>query len=167
MISKRMMCCLGMIMFLVSGCSYLSEFNMNGDKLHGQTKYEADTAKQLVESLQTRSDKEQIRLGEVIPFEWDRVCIFGMGTSTETINKVLKVEWLEGTHYVGDGRQVLVFVHKGEVVQHLVFRPELINGVRKPAAGESGNCLNNDADAILEVESRTSPEGRIVSLRII
>ena len=93
------------------------------NSLYAQGSYQNDLRQQILLTVKNGQEESQVVLSTLTSFDWDRVCVFGTGTSNQDINRVIGVDWLTGDGYVHDQRQILVFVHNNSVATHLVFRP--------------------------------------------
>ncbi|HEX6134042.1 MAG TPA: hypothetical protein VFZ24_08760 [Longimicrobiales bacterium] len=61
---------------------------------------------------------------QVVPGDWDRVCVFRPGTTYERVDSVLGTAW-SGTRSTGiaarDDATLLVFARGGTVVEHVLY----------------------------------------------
>lgn len=112
----------------------------------------------ILQVLRGTPEGDRVALADVTPFEWDSVCLFGTGASHEYINQVIGFEWLNGKGYVQDQTQHLVFVRDQEVIQRIVFRPEIVWGNFR--SSRMGVCLS-PAEAVFTIDGYDSLDGRI------
>ncbi|MBK8026765.1 MAG: hypothetical protein IPK19_36615 [Chloroflexi bacterium] len=127
------------------------DFGRLADPIHHQTEEQVRWAAQIAESARGMRDGERVTLGDQVPFPWDRVCIFGGGASETFVNETLGFTWLAQRDFVEEDRQIWVFVHDGQVGQHLVLSPPLI-GSRATQDARMGLCLQPQ-EAVFTVES--------------
>lgn len=123
-----------------------------------QTEYQNGVRQEILQVLHKRSEGDPVGLAEMTPFEWDRVCLFGSGASHEYINQVIGFSWLDGKGYLHDQTQVLVFVKDQQVVEHILFRPEVVWGSFR--SSRMGLCLS-PSEAVFTIDGYDSLDGRI------
>lgn len=91
-----------------------------------QTDFQREAEKTILKAIDDHPEGQIIELARLTPFEWDRVCIFGMGRSHSDINQALNIHWLDDKEVVWEDHQLFVFVKDEGVVQHLLFSHEVI-----------------------------------------
>lgn len=105
-----------------------TEFEKLFSPIYYQSSLQSEIGKSIQQAVRTGAEGELLNLADYTRFDWDKVCIFGMGASYDYINQVIGFEWLTDTGYVQEQRQLFLFVKDAKVVQHLLFRPEIVLG---------------------------------------
>lgn len=145
---------LGIILVLcTAGCdaAYLSS-----RKMLSQNAAQSRLVEQIRETATAKRGTWQTA-AELFPLEWERLCIFNWYAQLSSVNPALGVDWvtpseeLIATGYEGYTMadfQVVVFVHSGEVVQHLVFSgyPFQTDSMREGVA-----CFQNQPDLVVRL----------------
>ncbi len=126
--------------------------------IYNQTALQIEVTNGMLARLNSGAEGEQVALTDLTPFEWERVCFFGMGASNEYINQVIGFKWLDGTGYVEEDRQIVAFTQGERVAQHLVFRPEAFGA--NTTDMRLGICLA-PSEAVLTIGGYDSLDGRI------
>jgi hypothetical protein len=95
-------------------------------KIYYQSPLQVEVKGIIVKEVQERPEGESLELARLTPFEWDRLCIFGMGKMQSDINQALGISWLDQQEVVGEDAQLFVFTKDKAVIQHLYFSPTII-----------------------------------------
>ncbi len=128
-------------------------------QIFSQTPEQNEIKAQIMQFVEAAQTNEQIALSSFIPFEWEKVCMIGMGASSEYINTIIGVDWLNEKVYVPEQRQLFVFLRNEEVVGHLLFRPEIV-GSEKIKDARLGVCISY-SDAVFSVKEYRSSGGTV------
>lgn len=120
-------------------------------------------------TLQNSTDGRQLRLADVMPFSWDRICIFTLQDSREYINNALGFQWLKGEiqAFNAEINQIFVFLEDGAVT-HVPNFPGgggLLYNVHAARQSRSSSCWGEERFVI--VTSYLHPNGeRIASIEL-
>jgi hypothetical protein len=116
------------IIFAVGGILMVknSIFSKLFNPVYVQSEFQNQVHDYILQAVEETPEGETLELARLTPFAWDRVCLFGMGMSSEEINEALQIEWSSGEHRIWEHRQLFVFVKDDKVVHHILFLPELI-----------------------------------------
>lgn len=146
-ITLAFMCMLTLVLILPWSIKMFSPiFN----PIYAQNDFQNTVRKDFLNALVELGNGSIFHAKELTPFLWDRMCVFGMGASNEYINHTIGLDWLQSDGYIHEDRQVVVFVYKDAVVQHLVFRPRIF-GSATSKSERLGICLTPE-QAAFEVQ---------------
>ncbi|MCU0499922.1 MAG: hypothetical protein MUF87_21435 [Anaerolineae bacterium] len=134
------------------------------EPIHGQTTEQAQLAEAFEATVATFNEGHVIRLADLLPFEWDQVCFFGMGATSAYINETIGIEWLTESDVVEEDRQLFVLIQGDQVVQKLVFSPGYVY-VPTVLETRMGVCVTRSA-AVMTARTFTSGGRPRVSLRL-
>jgi len=131
--------------------------------IYSQTDQQSKIVDRILQVLNEQEEGCNVELADLTPFEWDRVCLFGMGASHEYVNQVIGFEWLDGKGYVQEQRQLFVFTRGKQVVEHLLFRPEIVRGNFE--SWRMGVCLS-PTEAVFTIDGYVEHNKRIPIFRL-
>ena len=124
-----------MVLLLLSACGHSEpqKITLNEERTEEQRTLEIF----FLTFLQGHDDGERVEMARFTPFAWDTVHLFGGYTQGETINQALGVEWVEPDVMVPEHQELLIFSHRGRVVEHLLTSASIFNQIDPPLSPET------------------------------